>query len=76
MIRKTLWHHPFLLKFDRRKGFHQPPLTYDTHITVCLVFFIPPKCQVLVSTLTVLIDAAQGAGVLAHIFSEAGIAGF
>jgi hypothetical protein len=37
MIRKTLWHHPFLLKFDVREGFHQPPLTYDAQIMVCLV---------------------------------------
>jgi hypothetical protein len=34
----------FLLKFDRREGFHQPPLTYDAQITVCLVgFFAPAK---------------------------------
>jgi hypothetical protein len=33
-----------LLKFDRREGFHQPPLTYDTQITVCPVcFFYPAK---------------------------------
>jgi hypothetical protein len=33
----------FAKKFDRREGFHQPPLTYDTQITVCPVFFYPAK---------------------------------
>jgi hypothetical protein len=41
---RTIGHYPFLLKFNRRKGFHQPPLTYDAQITVCPVkFFLPPK---------------------------------
>jgi len=52
-----------LLKFDRREGFHQPPLMYDTQITVCPVYvFIPPKCQVLVSTLTVMWYTTQKNG--------------
>ena len=33
----------FAKKFDRREGFHQPLLTYDTQITVCPVFFYPAK---------------------------------
>jgi hypothetical protein len=32
-----------LLKFDRREGFHQPPLTYNTQIMVYPVFFYPAK---------------------------------
>ena len=33
-----------LLKFDRREGFHRPPLKYDAQITVCPVgFFAPAK---------------------------------
>jgi hypothetical protein len=41
---RTIWHYPFLLKFNRREGFHQLPLTYDAQITVCPVkFFLPPK---------------------------------
>ncbi len=44
MIRKTKWHHPFLLKFDHLEGFHQPPLTYDAQIIVCWVgYFAPAK---------------------------------
>ncbi len=42
------WHHPFLLKFDCHKGFHQPPLMYILKSwSVQFLFFIPPKCQVL-----------------------------
>jgi len=32
-----------LLKFDHTEGFHQPPLMYDTQITICPVFFYPAK---------------------------------
>ena len=44
MCRRTIGHYPFSLKFNRREGIHQPPLTYDTQITVCPVFFLsrPP----------------------------------
>ena len=34
MSQRTIGHYPFLLKFNRREGIHQPPLTYDTQITV------------------------------------------
>jgi hypothetical protein len=55
MIRKTLWHHPFLLKFDRCEGFHLPPLTYDAQITVCPVkVFSRQNFELWVSIRTVL----------------------
>jgi hypothetical protein len=54
-----------LLKFDRREGFHQPPLTYDAQITVCPVkFFLPPKEQDPVFNLDSLIFDALYAGVV------------
>ena len=31
---------PIPLKFDHHEGFHNPPLTYDAQITVCLVGFL------------------------------------
>ena len=54
MIRKTLWYHRFLLKFDCREGFHQPLLTYDAQITGCNKK-VPPNSKVWVSIQTVLI---------------------
>jgi hypothetical protein len=40
MIWRTEWHPPIPLKLDHHEGFHNPPLTYDAQITVCLVGFL------------------------------------
>jgi hypothetical protein len=43
------------LKFDRLEGFHQPPMKYDSQITVCPVkVFSRQNFEVYVSIQTVL----------------------
>jgi hypothetical protein len=55
MIRRTKWHPPFPLKFDRHEGFHKLPLTHDAaQIMVCPVEFFAPAKIPSVSILTVL----------------------